>query len=452
MRSCFSEPFLKLTDTTDSGGSSVHVGYRLNSIGSSTASTGSSCCSYNEDLKVVSDIPTSEQNSIIPLTRTVATSNLELANKAAVDEIDGVLRSNLESVVNSLDQSSYRELKKASSLTLTDNDNDSPNLNCSIQTLIAEDSQVHTKFVNGGGDSGIDPGEMEVFKFPPLDNRSTKCKPSPNFLSKLEDAIEEGDQTPIYSSPCHKVTQEATRKLIPEASSPHGLSPVRTPSDGNVSCTYTTPTSPYAQSWASSEFSFHLPNPSTPYAPPCTPVTRLRRTNSCPSSPDLHSKTFRFSLDSSHHFSSMDRDSPASYHRRSQWANSKNSTDCFDQDSLDRDVEYALRHRKHSHDPKRRSVHFESDEICTNLDQEHFSKMSLSRNRSHSNPAQPIIKHSSLANNVYSLTLADCKDTQACSKYPNSALCKGYNITMSSNARLSSSVPNLFDGHRFNFL
>ncbi len=91
------------------------------------------------------------------------------------------------------------------------------------------------------------------------------------------------------------------------------------------------------------------------------------------SSPNLHSKSFRFSLDSSHlNVSSVDSDSPASYHRRSQWANSKNSTD---QDSLDADVEYALRHRKHSHDPKRRSVHFEDDEICTNLDKEHFSKV-----------------------------------------------------------------------------
>ncbi len=453
LRSCFSEPFLKLTDQTDSEGSSVHIGYRLDSIGSSTASTGSSCCSCNGDLKVVSDVPTSEQNSTIPLTRTVATSNLDLVNKAAVDDIDGVLGSNSE---NSFDQSSYRELKKTNSLTLSDNDNNSPNLNCSIQTLIAEDSQVTTELVNGGGDSGIDPGEMEVFKFPPYDNHSTKCKRSPNFARRLENAIQEGDQTPVYSSPYH---QEATRKLIPEAFSPHGLSPVRTPSDSSVSCTYTTPTSPYAQSWASSEFSFHLPNPSTPYAPPCTPVPRLRRTNSCPSSPNLHSKSFRFSLDSSHlNVSSVDSDSPALYHRRSQWANSKNSTD---QDSLDADVEYALRHRKHSHDPKRRSVHFEDDEICTNLDKEHFSKMSLSRNRSHSSPAQPIMKHNSTSfiplanckeNTVYSLTLADCNDTQACSKYPNSVLCKGYNITMSSNARLSSSVPNLFNGNRFNFL
>ncbi len=417
LRSCFSEPYLKLADKTDSGGSSVHLGYQLDSMGSSTASTGSSCGSCTDNLT------TAGQDNGISTEQ--ATSNLELlVNKGL-----------------------HKELKKTSSLAIPGSDANSPDLNCSIQTLIAaEDGQVNIdvkEFTNCGGDSGIDPGEMEVFKFPPHDSRSSKSSIGGAKLEKISNV----GQIPHYSSPSHRVVFEASRNLTvtPEASSPHALSPVRTASDGSVSCTHTTPSSPYAQSWASSEFSFHLPNPSTPYAPPCTPIPRQRRANSCPSSPSDHPKPFRFSFDASHlQYSSVDSDSPASCHRRSKWASSKHSTNCSDQDSLDKDLEYALRRRKHSQNPNRRSVHFEENEICTNLDQEHFSKISLSRNRSHSNPTQPIMKLSTSKENsaIHSLTLADYEDNPT--RSPNTALCKGYNVTMTINARLSSSVPNLF--------
>lgn len=434
---------MKLTDETDSGGSSVHLGYRLNSMGSSTISTGSSCGS-NTDI-----LTSTEQGNGFSLEQ--ATSEVNNTNENDNSELlsENNDSEDLRSMSDdSIKKYSTKELKKSSSLTLPGSDANSPDLNCSIQTLIAEDSHVNTD-INCGGDSGIDPGETEVFKFPPHDNRPIESKASISG-TKGERFTREGNQTSHYSNPARNAILEASLNLIPEASSPHALSPVRTASDSSVSCTHTTPSSPYAQSWASSEFSFHLPNPSTPYAPPCTPTSRQRRANSCPSSPKSDSKPFRFSLDASYlQNSSVDNDSLA-YHNRLKWASSRYSTNYSAQGSLEKDLEYTLRQRKYSHNPKRRSVHFDDNEVCTNLDRDHFSKMFPSRNRSHSNPAQPIKKYSTglvpLINckntALYSLTLADCKNNSP--SCINTALCKGYNVTMTTNVCLSSSAPNLF--------
>ena len=429
--------------------------YRLDSLGS----TGSSCGSVNEEPKVAplsSVFEGSERESGVCLARSIATSNLEHHSSATVLSSNSVSNGSTDQIDGTT--SSHKELKKTGSLTLPGSNigeqtdvNLSPNLNTSIQTLIADGEANCNKLVNGGGDSGIDPGELEVFKFPPTtEGRPTENAKCGSRVETKDLALnEEGDQTPLCSSPSHKLSPVVSRKLSPRAPSPHSLSPVRTPSDGSVSCTYATPSSPFAQSWASSEYSFCLPNPSTPYAPPCTPVSTHRRSNSCPSSPNYRTKQFRFSLDVSHlNFSSVDSDSSSLSHKHPQGA--RNLATYFDQDSLDSDLEEVVRERKHSNTPKRRSVHFlEHDDVRTNLDREQFSKMTT-RNRSHSNPAHPIMKQTT----AYSVTLAegsnnstawtDCKDSPVSSKPLTTVVCKGYNITMRSNARLSSSVPNLF--------
>ena len=538
LRGSVSEPFLRLSDpdsdnrSCDSEGDvKRYIGRRLDSVGSST---GSSCGSLGDDSKhVLADIaemplPQSRpevdnQSHDIPRACAITNPTLEstiLENGMAENELNGVSTDQWTeentTEVNGMreEQCSYRKdsngkgdarthhpLHKSKSLNLPEDINksnthkagrrESTDLNCSIKTLMADEdiTKDASDFTNGGGDSGIDPGEFEVFKFPPSSEIGLEPAETSNhdlatdevvtektvekMISKSES--DEGDQTPIIcSSPTHstflKTLSPNTTPAAPRILRRHeydyvhpigdvvtslAATPplVRTPSNESDICMYETPSSPFAQSWASSEFSFHLPRPSTPFAPPCTPVVPLRSTNSCPTSPTALTKKYRYSQELNlSDFSLLASDSPGSHQRRSmpssRTASNRNSAISLEYGSERLDLNFE-REKLSVHNPKRRSVHFLEDDnhLCSNLDRDHFSKMPSSRSRSHSNPAPPIIKQP--AN--YSLTLAKqsppttVEGSAATQKSAdtNSLLYKGYNITLKSNARLSSSTPNL---------
>ena len=530
LRGSVSEPFLRLTDpesdsrSCDSEGDVRRcIGHRLNSVGSSTGSSSGSLC--DDSKHILADIaenplPQSQtvidtQSQNIPLACAITNPVLEntiLENGTAENGPNGIsteqwseenpskaevrryyrtINSELSNGVE--DPGTHRQLHKSKSLNLPE-DNIKPDrhkagrrastdLNCSTKTLIADEDVTKdaNDFANGGGDSGIDPGELEIFKFPPSSGIGFEpVKPVSHDLTTDEFVTEkmisksesdEGEQTPICSSPTHytilKILSPDTTQAGPgilkrhdhpigavttsfEATPLPSLALVRTPSNESDNSMYEAPSSPFAQSWASSEFSFHLPRPSTPFAPPCTPVLPLRSTNSCPTSPTSLTKKYRYSQELNlSDFSSFD--SPVSYQRRSTPSSSNRSSAIYleyGNEVLDLNFESKESDKLNVHHPKRRSVHFLEDDnhLCSNLDRDHFSKAPHSRSRSHSNPAPPIIKQPV----NYSLTLArqsppiaEGSTTTPKSADTNSLQYKGYNITLKSNARLSSSVPNL---------
>ena len=188
-------------------------------------------------------------------------------------------------------------------------------LNSSIQTLVGDEpSDLKVDILGGGGDSGIDPGEAEVFKFPPktescekeLDGKSSA---QPNGVTREAVAdepcehsttvTEEGNQTPICASPTFLsaakpaspcgvgnslVNGTVTRSSLEEEPLPDSQRFDSPPSSGYIQDSFVTPhgrcSSPYTQSCASSEFSFHLPSPSYPWAPPSSPIN-LQQQSSC---------------------------------------------------------------------------------------------------------------------------------------------------------------------------
>ena len=341
----------------------------------------------------------------------------------------------------------------------------SDSLTCSVHTLVPDE-------LNGGGDSGIDPGEVEVFKFPPKDHcddsilKPTGVNSGDRNGENICDGVS-GDETPLCTSPSLHVTQPSPNKRL------------FTTTNGDISMSHTpasdmcihvssnneqlTPqcTSPLAQSWTSSEFSFPLPTPSTPWAPPPSPApppTSHCTSRSLPTSPTrITSEECQHSLDGAvvHGETYTPRRILYNHRKTKSYSNihdCKNvslSTDSERQNfEIESDsyssVEDALSKRGH-----RKSVHFlDDDKLCTNLDEEYFSRMDISlgasthrRARSHSNPASIIRKRSV---NSFSLTLARSSPQQQQSGTTSySKSCKVYNIQLKRNARLSSSSPDL---------
>ncbi len=214
-------------------------------------------------------------------------------------------------------------------------------------------------------------------------------------------------------------------------------------------------TSPIAHSMASSDFSFRLPTPSFPWAPPPSPFPSQIGSHSLPASPTVTRRRFRFSQDiastadiatfgatalapmTSDHDSSPSLDTvwhkvaPLMYAQepvelRYKGRSSRNG------DILERDSYY---HPVHS---------WKRESLCMNLHDEHFSHMDpdpRQRNRSRSSPG--LIPQRLPTD--YSLTLArQSSPNSGDSRRTSGYIYNCYNIKLRRNYRLSSSAPDLF--------
>lgn len=396
-------------------------------------------------------------------------------------------------------------------------------LNSSAQTLVPEDEcdvgdreggdsgidpGGDTVGRGGGGDSGIDPGDVDVFRFPP----STTSNPThyEYIAASAELSCDQGDHTPVCTSPSlnsvkyctpiskvaaingshdqisksHDRSHDQGMELSESHDQDYFTSPVHSrysfSSDELTdfdSQNFVTPTgrsiSPLAQSWTSSECSFSLPTPSTPWAPPSSPLPPLTP-HSLPTSPShygyAHSNNER-PLRKSHEITgtmypsimtSCLRKTPSSSRPHS----CRNSA-LFPDSTRGEDggLGGGFDVRKHlsmedefKHRLSIKSVHFvDTDDADRGMklysddevDLERFLPSTNSfgpgRPRSKSNPQTASVKAGSAGfppmegeernSGEYGIRLMDTATD------PHS--CKGYKIAQRSNTRLSSSTPDL---------
>ena len=189
--------------------------------------------------------------------------------------------------------------------------------NLSMQTLVGTDeigsSGEREVVIGRGGDSGIDPGEVEVFKFPMQQNSTSSSVDDSGILgchtpvcSTNQDCrmcesrpfAHISTATHILQDQCDQVGSENGMSVSslssPSSPSVHLLAQIMSDEErdkhSNFSFSRTsssdtsyaegtvlvTPTehsiSPLEQSWTSSEASFTLPTPSIPWAPPSSPM------------------------------------------------------------------------------------------------------------------------------------------------------------------------------------
>ena len=432
-------------------------------------------------------------------------------------------------------------------------DTSSRERNPSIQTLLASEGAIEASSeVYGtsstkqrGGDSGIDPGEVDIFKFPQQHDHQ-KLHVS-NSLSTTELSTVSGDRTPLgclSPEPNHSAaecaqggsvspsgcifleTDKKSKKgipispiLSPSCSTPNlteclgqrkpvaatsvleevcsnpspthssfshsRTSSVEDTSQGDPSILVTLrehSTSPLEQSWASSEFSFTLPSPSTPWAPPSSPNPPSNR-HSLPSSPAYrHSPYHSFRRHNSPHQSAKSHTHPHRYsqeisntqnyhlHKNTNSSSSRSRPKSCRNSALfpetsDKTISSSSMVTDLQLDFERvmKTVHFGEDNFGERdtedfageddpnmtLRLEYASREGMARQRSKSSPSRRIRKtsaYSSLAeDNRNSKTLREYGislktdlidfDTTCSSKY--------YKITQTSTTRLSSSTPDL---------
>ena len=393
-------------------------------------------------------------------------------------------------------------------------------INSSMQTLVGDESDdLKVDNLGGGGDSGIDPGEAEVFKFPPkielsngLGNGSKRngiviesvgedgqSSYAQNGTTSGSGVVisEEGDLTPLCASPtfvpvtksvaCQTphiqgsvrtslVNGAMTTQSLLEAeegeslliSTPHHLSS-SIGGSGNVHDPFMTPcrrsSSPNTQSCASSEFSFYLPSPSFPWAPPSSPIGLQKHSLSLPATPTHTTPTnvaqnrFRYSqeITSSSHLCSAVY--PLNY------ISEGNILSCEHPSKVDHNGDFGESNIHDSSYIRGKTVHFLPTDIdqdfCKRLD-DNFSltgdsscKLSHRRSRSHSNPAHMITQQS--ASTHYSLTYARSPPVTPTkghdpehvvvrtrtSHHTTLQQLKCYNIRLRRGVRLSNSAPNL---------
>ena len=348
LRNCISEPLLRLDDEIipeddsrscgSEGESRIivdhHFHHRQRQLSSLGSSTGSSCGSILEDDTTLNEeneeteTPSNKPNEINTSAEVYDTPkglpvrNSSLFNTEKLLErrnSDGTLQQENDEGVKChrkhslIDKREY--FKKSNSFNIgcdyLDKQTPSYNqlttpiamdgtLNCSMQTLVGEEyalpDETASRSGGGGEDSGIDPGEIEVFKFP-LSQDS------------LKSPCDQGDHTPLCTSPLFSPTnpenrnnspilkgvpiscshdlasempfnkQHLSRSLSDEATNFNGS---RASVTTNEQCTSPVP------SWTSSELSFCLPAPSTPWAPPSSPIPPYLP-HSLPTSPLHHS-------------------------------------------------------------------------------------------------------------------------------------------------------------------
>ena len=355
-------------------------------------------------------------------------------------------------------------------------------LNSSMQTLVGDEAES-LKVVDGsggGGDSGIDPGEAEVFKFP---LKIESCDKE-EFVNRSGTAIAEGgDLTPLCTSPTFlSGTKPAPLRGNNLANNGNRITQLQleeeplpishhyaTPNGDHIQDSFVTPchrcSSPNAQSCASSEFSFCLPSPSFPWAPPTSPTHLQKQSKSLPSTPTHQKQSsrnhFRYSQDiSNHQYSAAVY--PMTYFPEGGLADQDIHPDTNKRQSFN---DRGSRDRLH-----RKSVHFlpvdVDNDVCKRLEDDFLNssldcdsyKVIHRRSRSHSNPAHVIVKQSPAGSNNYSLTYAgsppptahepDCDRCRArpavtCTSHHTTQQFKCYNIRLRRGVRLSSSAPNL---------
>ena len=116
---------------------------------------------------------------------------------------------------------------------------------------------------------------------------------SPTFLSAAKPASPCGVGNPL-------VNGTVTLSSLEEEPLPDSHRFDSPPSSGHVQDSFVTPhhrcSSPYTQSRASSEFSFHLPSPFYPWAPPSLPINLQQQSRSLPTTPTHATPTSRTHL------------------------------------------------------------------------------------------------------------------------------------------------------------
>ena len=449
IRSCYSEPVLRLLDSdedassTSTTGGSIHIlEGSFNGLGSTNGS--GSGTEEKGDTNSSEDIPATRENELLDAEhKSYSSPDLEAVKKR-------VKSSSSENLLNGL------------------NDLHLEDWNGSLKTLVS--GSIEDVDSSGGknksSDSGIDPGEM--FRCTTSDascdiNEENPVNTGPSRTDKISSpmgnaasrSLANDEHTPLYAAPSLYGNKRPRSELA--IVNPASQTATRTPGPlSRVSSdevprhlVFVTPsgqcTSPLAQSWASSEFSFNLPSPSTPWAPPCSPNSAWGslHSRSLPSSP-VSFRRFRFSQELPSNFQVTDP-SPVlvnrRHHRRptSVHLSKRNST------PLENLGAYSIAEEGgfETESEAENAVHlWQGDSLCTNLDEEHFSRMvdeslRLQRTRSHSNPAF-VVRKLSAAN--YSLTLnrhSPDSTRSSASSY------KCYNIRLRKDYRLSSSAPNL---------
>lgn len=288
--------------------------------------------------------------------------------------------------------------------------------------------------------NSADPGnQTPVCSTPPLPSSSqphavVATPLSPHAHPPLSSALQH--RTPVgtdWTPPPH-----------PDSAHSHNVSRVKQSEDQPTLPLLVTPLakcdSPPDQGWDS----FHLPAPSHPWAPPPSPNSPTKSYHSLPSSP-TGSNRFRFSqeIPEDHvltDFQSFlepptDDELPCASNslgikrRPSPWWHTANDPFELPEGSLTAFPS----HTKAGSTCKR-------DSLCSNLEI-HFplEGPSLTRSRSHSNPAHAVRKQSA----THALTLCRTSSNSPPSSLAASSSYKCYRIRLKRDYRLSSSMPNL---------
>lgn len=326
----------------------------------------------------------------------------------------------------------------------------------SRHTLVADD-EINSNMVGGGGErEGHSGGVPEV--------------DGPCRCLSMEQA-ENGDCTPrvchspALHRPCRKQEFGPSQGQGPDiqmylpqqtVTPPNKKTPVMTAiSDDTARCTaFVTPSgqcsSPVAHSMASSDFSFRLPTPSTPWAPPPSPLPSQIESRSLPASPSLTRRRFRFSQDVA-----PTSDIAAAFGTTlAPNVSNRYSTPSLEavwhRIGLTMEPQEPVRLRKSGRlsrdgDTYHPVQSWKRVSLCTNLHDEHFSCMEPERMRRNRSDSSPLLVPRKVSN--YSLTLArqasplSGNTSRRTSGYYTSYNC--YDIKLQKNYRLSSSVPDL---------
>ena len=456
IRSCYSEPVLQLLDSdedtssTGTPGGSTHIlEGSFNGLGSVTGSNSS--VEEGGDRKI-------SQDSDLCLSMPKGNELLAGERKDRSSQDPEVIK---------------KRVKSSSSENLLNSLNDfhSEDQNGSRKTLVSDSTEELSSSKGGeskGGDSGIDPGEM--FKCTTSDmlsgdiNSTSEKSPADIGHSGADEKLSpkrtrplaHAEYTPLYAGPSLHSNKRPRNVLIVNSALQMGSrtpGPLSRTSSDDVPrhLVFVTPsgqcTSPLAQSLASSDFSFNLPSPSTPWAPPCSPNSEIRppHSHSLPSSP-VSFRRFRFSQELPSNFQVTGPNLPLANKR----CNRKSTPilTAYDDKRNSALLELLGAYSVPEGDFEAGSEadksvpYWKRESLCANLDEEHFSHMTdassqLQRTRSRSNPAF-VVRKQSAAN--YSLTLARCSPDSTRS---SASSYKCYNIKLRKNYRLSSSEPNL---------
>jgi hypothetical protein len=306
----------------------------------------------------------------------------------------------------------------------------------------------------------------------PLCTSPTFVPPAKSATGQTPHVVQGGGQSLLVNGTTTTQSLEEGEPLL--ISTPHHLASSSLGGSGNIHDPFVTPcrrsSSPNAQSCASSEFSFYLPSPSFPWAPPSSPIGQQKHSRSLPATPTHATPArnhFRYSQEiTSSHLSSA-AVYPLSYNMSESSIMSGEYPSNVDHTLANGDFSDST--NRHSLHVPGKTVHFLPEDIdrdlCKRLDDDFSgnfligdlsSKLSHRRSRSHSNPAHMITQQSATSTH-YSLTYArsppttPTKDhdpehvavTTRTSHYCTQQKLKCYNIRLRRGVRLSNSVPNL---------